>query len=196
MLVHDWLDTMREGRTLTLRLGVHTGLDDVPDQVWEVGARHTRAFFLGRIRSHRVDDFGGPRLALGTPGAVQPAQLSAARRPATARFCGTSTSGIARSPVTGFRSIAISTRHSSRTASRAAAGAGRRPRSPAARVCGRACGERPRAYFPYPPRPPHSGTTNSGAGSMEIGSLSVLILGGLVLHRGCRLLCQSRGYSR
>ncbi len=41
-----WLDTLREGKSLTLRLGVHTGLDDMPDQVWEVGARYTRVFSL------------------------------------------------------------------------------------------------------------------------------------------------------
>ena len=41
-----WLDTLRVGKSLTLRLGVHTGLDDVPDQVWEVGTRCTRVFSL------------------------------------------------------------------------------------------------------------------------------------------------------
>ncbi len=41
-----WLDTLRNGRSLTLRLGVHTGLDDMPDQVWEVGTRYTRVFSL------------------------------------------------------------------------------------------------------------------------------------------------------
>ena len=41
-----WLDALREGRTLIARLGVHTGLDDVPNQIWEVGARDTRAFSL------------------------------------------------------------------------------------------------------------------------------------------------------
>jgi hypothetical protein len=44
-----WLDTMREDKSLTLRLGVQTGLDDVPDQVWEVGARCTRVFTLDEI---------------------------------------------------------------------------------------------------------------------------------------------------
>ena len=42
-----WLDTLREGRSLDrCDWGSHTGLDDVPDQIWEVGARHTRAFSL------------------------------------------------------------------------------------------------------------------------------------------------------
>jgi hypothetical protein len=41
-----WLDTLREGKSLTLRLGIETELDEVPDQVWEVGARNTRAFSL------------------------------------------------------------------------------------------------------------------------------------------------------
>ena len=41
-----WLDTVRDGKSLTLRLGVHAGLDDVPDQVWEVGVRHARVFSL------------------------------------------------------------------------------------------------------------------------------------------------------
>jgi hypothetical protein len=41
-----WLDTLREGKSLTLRLGIHTGLEEVPDQVWEIGARHARAFAL------------------------------------------------------------------------------------------------------------------------------------------------------
>jgi hypothetical protein len=41
-----WLDTLRNGRSLTLRLGVHTGLEDMPDQVWEVGTRYTRVFSL------------------------------------------------------------------------------------------------------------------------------------------------------
>jgi hypothetical protein len=41
-----WLDTSRDGKSLALRLGVHTGLDDVPDQVWEVGAGYARVFSL------------------------------------------------------------------------------------------------------------------------------------------------------
>jgi hypothetical protein len=41
-----WLDTAREGRSLIVRLGVHTGIDELPNQVWEVGAHHTRAFSL------------------------------------------------------------------------------------------------------------------------------------------------------
>jgi hypothetical protein len=41
-----WQDTLREGRKLILRLGIHTGLDDVPNQIWEVGSERTRAFSL------------------------------------------------------------------------------------------------------------------------------------------------------
>jgi hypothetical protein len=41
-----WLDTVRDGRTLLVRLVVHSGMDDLPDQIWEVGARNTRAFSL------------------------------------------------------------------------------------------------------------------------------------------------------
>jgi hypothetical protein len=41
-----WLDTVREGRSLVLRVAVHTNLDDLPDQLWEVGCQHTRAFSL------------------------------------------------------------------------------------------------------------------------------------------------------
>lgn len=41
-----WLDTLREGRTLVLRVVVHPGLDDEADQVWEVGCHHTRGFSL------------------------------------------------------------------------------------------------------------------------------------------------------
>ncbi len=41
-----WLDTLRDGDTLALRLAVDTGLDDMPDQIWEVGCHHTRAFSL------------------------------------------------------------------------------------------------------------------------------------------------------
>jgi hypothetical protein len=41
-----WLDTVREDRTLILRLGIHTGMDEIPDQIWEVGAQHTRAISL------------------------------------------------------------------------------------------------------------------------------------------------------
>jgi hypothetical protein len=44
-----WLDTIREGRKLILRLGIDTGLDEVPNQIWEVGAEHTRAFCLGEF---------------------------------------------------------------------------------------------------------------------------------------------------
>ncbi len=41
-----WLDTVREGRSLVLKLAVDTGLDEWPNQIWEVGCRHTRAFSL------------------------------------------------------------------------------------------------------------------------------------------------------
>jgi hypothetical protein len=41
-----WLDTLREGRSLVLRLAVDTGLNDRPNQIWEVGCRHTRGFSL------------------------------------------------------------------------------------------------------------------------------------------------------
>jgi len=41
-----WLDTQREGRSLILRLGIYTGMDDVPNQIWEVGSERTRAFSL------------------------------------------------------------------------------------------------------------------------------------------------------
>jgi hypothetical protein len=41
-----WLDTLREGRSLVLRVAVHTNIDDLPDQLWEVGCQHTRAFSL------------------------------------------------------------------------------------------------------------------------------------------------------
>jgi len=41
-----WLDTIREGRSLVLRLAVDTGLNDRPNQIWEVGCHHTRGFSL------------------------------------------------------------------------------------------------------------------------------------------------------
>jgi hypothetical protein len=41
-----WLDTLREGRSLALRLAVDTGLNDRPNQIWEVGSHHTRGFSL------------------------------------------------------------------------------------------------------------------------------------------------------
>jgi hypothetical protein len=41
-----WLDTLREGRSLVLRLAVDTGLNDRPNQIWEVGSHHTRGFSL------------------------------------------------------------------------------------------------------------------------------------------------------
>jgi hypothetical protein len=41
-----WLDTLRDGRTLRVRLVVQSGMEDLPDQVWEVGAHNTRAFSL------------------------------------------------------------------------------------------------------------------------------------------------------
>jgi hypothetical protein len=44
-----WLDTLREGRKLILRLGILTGMDDVPDQIWEVGSERTRAFSLNEF---------------------------------------------------------------------------------------------------------------------------------------------------
>jgi hypothetical protein len=44
-----WMDTQRDGRALTLRLGIHTGLDEVPNQIWDIGSRHTRAFSLNEF---------------------------------------------------------------------------------------------------------------------------------------------------
>jgi hypothetical protein len=41
-----WLDTFREGRKLILRVGVDTGSDDIPDQIWELGCENTREFSL------------------------------------------------------------------------------------------------------------------------------------------------------
>jgi hypothetical protein len=41
-----WLDSFRDGRKLLLRVGIHTGTEDVPDQVWEIGAEYTREFSL------------------------------------------------------------------------------------------------------------------------------------------------------
>jgi len=41
-----WLDTLREGRKLILHVGIQTGMDDVSNQIWEVGSEHTRAFSL------------------------------------------------------------------------------------------------------------------------------------------------------
>jgi hypothetical protein len=41
-----WLDTLREGRSLVLRLAVDTGLNDRANQIWEVGCQHTRGFSL------------------------------------------------------------------------------------------------------------------------------------------------------
>jgi hypothetical protein len=41
-----WLDTLREGRSLVLRLAVDIGLHDPSNQIWEVGSHHTRGFSL------------------------------------------------------------------------------------------------------------------------------------------------------
>jgi hypothetical protein len=41
-----WLDTVRDGRGLLVRLVVHSAIEDLPDQIWEVGARSTHAFAL------------------------------------------------------------------------------------------------------------------------------------------------------
>ena len=41
-----WLDTLRDGRSLVLRLAVDPGLDDRRGQIWEVGSHHTCAFSL------------------------------------------------------------------------------------------------------------------------------------------------------
>jgi hypothetical protein len=41
-----WLDTLREGRSLILKLAIDTGINDRPDQIWEVGCRQTRGFSL------------------------------------------------------------------------------------------------------------------------------------------------------
>ena len=41
-----WLDTLREGRSVVLRLAVDTGLNERPNQIWEVGSHQTRAFSL------------------------------------------------------------------------------------------------------------------------------------------------------
>ncbi len=41
-----WLDTLRDGRSLALRIAVDTGLNDRPNQVWEVGSHQTRGFSL------------------------------------------------------------------------------------------------------------------------------------------------------
>ena len=142
-----WLDTMREGKSLTLRLGVHTGLDDVPDQVWEVGARHTRGVFPGRIRVHRVDDLGRPRLAVGPPRAVQPAQFP---RPGVEPWrdpLGPARAAIARSPASGFRSIATSTAFLSNRLSGGCGVLADGPERLLARVRCRASRERSRAVF-------------------------------------------------
>ncbi len=44
-----WLDILRDGQTLTIRLGVDTGTDEMSDQIWEVGAHHTRSFALTEL---------------------------------------------------------------------------------------------------------------------------------------------------
>jgi hypothetical protein len=41
-----WLETLREGRSLFLRLAVDTGADDRPSQIWEVGSHQVRGFSL------------------------------------------------------------------------------------------------------------------------------------------------------
>jgi hypothetical protein len=41
-----WLDTLREGRSLVLRLAVDPGLDDRRGQIWEVGTRRACGFSL------------------------------------------------------------------------------------------------------------------------------------------------------
>ena len=53
-----WLDTLREGKSLTLRLGIHTGLEEVPDQVWEVGGAEYPGVFAGRVRVYVLGGFG------------------------------------------------------------------------------------------------------------------------------------------
>ncbi len=70
-----WLDTLREGRSLVLRLAVHTGLDDVPDQIWEVGSQHTRGFSLVEFEFTDWTLADDHVLLVGPPGAVQPAQF-------------------------------------------------------------------------------------------------------------------------
>jgi hypothetical protein len=41
-----WLDTMRDGRKLVIRVGIRTGTEDVGDEIWEIGAEYTREFSL------------------------------------------------------------------------------------------------------------------------------------------------------
>jgi hypothetical protein len=41
-----WLDTLREGRSLVLRVAVDPGLNEGRGQIWEVGSRHTCGFSL------------------------------------------------------------------------------------------------------------------------------------------------------
>jgi hypothetical protein len=41
-----WLDTIRDGRKLAIRVGIRTGTEDVGDEIWEIGAEYTREFSL------------------------------------------------------------------------------------------------------------------------------------------------------
>ncbi len=44
-----WLDTVRDGPSLVLRLAVDTGLNERPNQIWEVGSHHIRGFSLAEF---------------------------------------------------------------------------------------------------------------------------------------------------
>ena len=41
-----WLDTVRDGLSLVVRLAIDTGLNEQPNEIWEVGSHHARGFSL------------------------------------------------------------------------------------------------------------------------------------------------------
>ena len=72
-----WLDTVREGRSLVLRLAVDTGLNERPNQIWEVGSHHARGFSLVEFELTDWTLADDHVLLVGPPGAVQSAQFPA-----------------------------------------------------------------------------------------------------------------------
>ena len=189
-----WLDTLRRGQVAHVATGgAHGAGRHAGPGLGSGHAIHTRVF-AGRIRVHRLDDLRRPRLALGRIRSRSASSISAARRRAMARFSGTCTSVIGRSPGTGFRSIAISTRRF--LSNRLSGGCGVLADGPDrllreyAAVLSESDLE---PYFPYPPRPPHSWDDEKRPLGRRRPEPVGADPGRLVVHRGYRFLRQSPG---
>ena len=143
-----WLDTLREGRSLILRLAVDTGLDDGPSQIWEVGLAHHTRGFPWSTSSSPTGPLRRPRPACGTTKSRSASSIS--RGPPAEheevlwrlyerhRAVASALDSVRALPQSGGPRV---------PAVGGMRGPGRRARSPAARVCRRSRRKRSRALF-------------------------------------------------